>query len=100
MGESTRGVLRGDGSIKWDKNPPPELIGGQEPFKAITRFARATGHDSYQLSYVTYRDTPNKPEFYDFLLGLSSAAVHSPKILWETGGILGMKKGRAPQPNA
>ncbi|MFC2154709.1 hypothetical protein ACFLRC_04440, partial [Candidatus Altiarchaeota archaeon] len=47
-----------------------ELRGKTEKaIDAITEYARKTGHKKVTSSYVTYRDRPNKPEFYDLLLG-------------------------------
>jgi hypothetical protein len=33
--------------------------------KTLIRYAEQTGHKIFEASYVTYREAPTEPEFYD-----------------------------------
>ena len=36
--------------------------------KSVVEFAKRTGHHEFNISYVTYRGEPHRPEFYDLML--------------------------------
>jgi len=37
--------------------------------RRISNFAAETGHRVFEASYVTYKDAPSEPEFYDLIFG-------------------------------